>query len=84
LAESIKKRGLDYPLQVTLDNYIVAGHRRRAALEHIGRVWARCQVLPLSRDSMPTDEYIALLREHNRYRDKSVTEQINEELVEGV
>jgi hypothetical protein len=82
LAKSIKLNGLNEPLIVTADNYIVSGHRRRAALERIGQVWVPCRVLPVRRDSMPTDRYIALLRDHNRQRNKTVAEQLHEEVVD--
>jgi hypothetical protein len=82
LAASIKNDGLHEPLIVTSDNFIVSGHRRRAALQRIGRAWVPCRVLPFRRDSKTTDEYIALLREHNRQRDKTAAEQAREELVD--
>jgi hypothetical protein len=82
LVESIKRNGLHAPPIITSDNYIIAGHRRHAALKRIGQVWVLCRVLPERRDSMTRDEYLALLRDHNRQRHKSVAEQVREELVE--
>src|SRR6516162_2688373 len=81
LAESIKKKGLLKPLTITADNFVIDGHRRHAALTLIGRVFAPCEVLSVRRASMSTSEYVALLREYNRYRHKSVAEQVREELV---
>ncbi len=82
LAKSIKARGLQEPLLLTQDNFIVSGHRRYAALEEIGQVVAPCRVLPVRRDSMTRDEYLVLLREHNRQRNKTVVEQVREELID--
>jgi hypothetical protein len=82
LAASIRKYGLHEPLVVTADNYIVSGHRRLRALQLIGQRFAPCRVLPVRRVSMTTDDYIALLREHNRQRQKTVAEQVREELVD--
>lgn len=82
LAESIRKCGLHEPLVVTADGYIVSGHRRHAALLRIGQVVVTCRVLAVRRDSMNSDDYIALLRDHNRQRIKSVAEQVREELVD--
>jgi hypothetical protein len=82
LAASIKERGVLQPLIVTSDNYIVSGHRRHAALLLNEQVFAPCHVLPLRRVDMTTDEYVALLREHNRQRNKTVAEQVREELVD--
>jgi hypothetical protein len=81
LAASIQKNGCD-PLVVTLDNYIVSGHRRHAALERIGQEFVRCQVIPRRRDSWSDDEYVALLRTFNHQRNKTVAEQVREELVD--
>jgi hypothetical protein len=83
LEESIRRLGLQEPLILTEDNFIVSGHRRYAALELIGQVIAPCRVLSgVRRDSMSRDEYISLLREHNRQRRKTVVEQMREELVD--
>jgi len=81
LANAIAKNGCD-PLTVTSDNYIVSGHRRNAALTINGQAVVSCRVLPERRDSMTTDEYVALLRAYNHQRHKSIPEQIREELVD--
>jgi hypothetical protein len=82
LAASIEKHGLQEPLVVTLDNFVVSGHRRLVALQLLGQVFVTCRVLPVRRDSMTADEYLTLLREHNRQRNKSAAEQLREELVD--
>lgn len=82
LAEQISAQGLLEPLVVTQDNYIVAGHRRYTALTINEQVWVKCRVYPGRRDAMSRDDYIALLREYNRQRSKSVAEQVREELVD--
>jgi hypothetical protein len=82
LAASIKKHGLQEPLKITLDNYIISGHRRHAALTQNGQLFCPCHVVPVRRDSMTTDAYVVLLREHNRQRNKSVAEQVREELAD--
>src|SRR4029079_8255821 len=51
-------------------------------LEMNGQVFARCRVLRKRRLKMGTDDYIALLREHNRQRSQSVVEQARDELVD--
>src|SRR5262245_61099422 len=81
LAGVIDKNGYD-PLVITLDNYIIAGHRRRLALMRNGVKWVNCRVRPERRDSMPKDDFIRLLREHNEQRHKSPTEQIHEEIID--
>jgi hypothetical protein len=81
LAASIKGNGCA-ALFITRDNYIVSGHRRHAALLLNGQVWINCHVLDVRRDQMNRDEFIALLRDHNRQRHKSVAEQVRETLVD--
>jgi hypothetical protein len=82
LAESIRKNGLREPLVITTDKFIVSGHRRHAALRWIKQVFCLCRVLPVRRRDMTTSEYVALLRDHNRQRNKTVAEQVREELVD--
>jgi ParB-like nuclease domain len=81
LMESIRTNGLFVPLIITKDNFVVSGHRRLSALKRLKKVWVPCQVLPVRRDSMTADEFVTLLREHNRQRHKSVAEQVREELI---
>ncbi|HLN30037.1 MAG TPA: ParB N-terminal domain-containing protein [Gemmataceae bacterium] len=81
LAKRIRDNGCD-PLLVTLDNYIVSGHRRQAALKLLGQEWVRCRVLQVYRECMDRDNYVKLLRSFNEQRHKSVAEQIREELVD--
>jgi hypothetical protein len=82
LAESIRKNGLLEPLVVTADRYIVSGHRRHAALRRLNWKFVSCRVLNVRRDSLTTDAYVALLRDHNRQRNKTVAEQVREEVVD--
>jgi hypothetical protein len=82
LAESVARNGPHDPLVITADNYIVSGHRRHAACLVMGVQQVRCRVLPGRRDSWTRDEYVAMLREYNRHRHKSVAEQVREEMVD--
>lgn len=83
LADSIKKHGLQEPIVVTEDGYIVSGHRRYEALRLIEQVVVPCRVMPgVRRESMSPDDYVSLLREHNRQRRKTVVEQMREDLVD--
>ncbi|MBW3600832.1 MAG: ParB N-terminal domain-containing protein, partial [Planctomycetes bacterium] len=82
LDQSIRAAGLHEPLIVTADGYLVSGHRRYGSLKRIGQVVVPCRVLDLRRDSMTRDEFLALLRDHNRQRYKSVAEQVRETMVD--
>lgn len=81
-AKRLEAEGLLEPLVVTLDNYIVSGHRRHAALSLLKRVLVNCRVLAIRRSDIDKDEYTALLRRHNRQREKSAAEKVREELVD--
>jgi hypothetical protein len=81
LAASIKKHGIKEPLVITADRYILSGHRRYAAAMLVGQVTVPCRVMRFKRAGMDKSKYIEQLREHNRQRDKNLTEKLREELV---
>ena len=80
LAESISKEGLLQPLVVSQDGYILSGHRRFEACKLLGWKTVHCFVVKVRRAGNP-DEFLRLLREHNRHRDKTLEEKLREELV---
>jgi hypothetical protein len=82
LAAHLAKEGQLEPLVITLDNFIVSGHRRFAALSLNGGAFARCRRLPVRRRDMGTDDYLRLLRAHNRQREKTADEKVREELLD--
>jgi len=81
LANSIKKNRCD-PLVITSDNFIVSGHRRHVALRLNDQQFVQCHVLPHPRSYWTHDEYVLLLREYNHQRNKTVAEQVREELID--
>ena len=80
LAKSIAARGLLEPIVVTADRFIVSGHRRLAAAKVAGIETVPCRVLPIKRGDNP-DEFVRLLREHNRQREKTNAERLREEII---
>jgi hypothetical protein len=82
LEASVRKSGLREPLVITADNFIVSGHRRYEVLVRIGQEQCPCRVLPVRRGDLTADQYLALLRDYNQQRNKSVAEQVREELVD--
>jgi hypothetical protein len=80
LAASIVAQGVLEPLVITEDCYLVSGHRRRAAAVRAGLGEVPCRILPFNRKDDP-DQFLVLLREHNRQREKSFDEKLREELV---
>ena len=80
LALSVKERGILEPLIVTADYWIVSGHRRHAAASVAGLDSVPCRVMDFCREDDP-DQFLVLLREHNRQREKSFEEKLREEVV---
>lgn len=80
LAKSIKARGVLESLVVTLDNFIISGHRRHIAAKLAGLSCVPCRVKQFCRADDP-DEFLRLLREFNRQREKSFDEKLREEVV---
>ena len=83
LARSIRENGVAQPLIVTADHFIVSGHRRYSAAALAGLLSVPAVVLDKRRDEFTDDEYLKLLREHNRQRDKSFAEQVREAVVDA-
>ncbi|NOY41189.1 MAG: ParB N-terminal domain-containing protein [Planctomycetes bacterium] len=80
LANSIAENGLLEPLVVTEDRFILSGHRRFAACQLAGLKEIDCRVVPFCRRD-DSERYVTLLREHNRQREKTLAEQLREEIV---
>lgn len=80
LAKSIQQNGVMEPLVVTLDNFILSGHRRHCAAKIAREERVPVQYVNFHSCDDP-DRFMVLLREFNRQRDKSATEKLREELV---
>jgi len=78
LAASIRKIGIKEPIVITKDNVVLSGHRRLAAAKI-----ARLKAVPCRREPIMSwdDDFLPLLREHNRQRVKSLDEVLREEIV---
>ena len=81
LGASIKS-GLREPLVLSLDNFIISGHRRYAACKLAGLTLISCRYENVRRDTDP-DRFLTLLREYNRQRVKSLDEQIREAVIDA-
>jgi hypothetical protein len=82
LAASIREMGVMEPVLLTADNLIVSGHRRCCAARVAGLDSVPARKLPRHRDDFSEDEYVALLREHNRQRSKTFAEMTREAVVD--
>lgn len=81
LAQSLTKEGQREPVVVTLDRYIVSGHRRYCAarLARLKTILVRFEQYNRN-DGI--DRHVRMLREYNRQRDKTNDERLREELVD--
>ncbi len=80
LARSIEKHGIIEPLVITQDYYILSGHRRFVAARIADLETVPCRVLEFNRTDDP-DQFLVLLREYNRQREKSFDEKLREVVV---
>jgi hypothetical protein len=78
LADSIREFGVREPIVLTTDNYILSGHRRYAAAKLAGM-----KKVPVRYENISSDhpDFVKLLREFNRQREKTLDERLREEIV---
>jgi ParB-like nuclease domain len=84
MAESIEENGILEPLVITMDNYIVSGHRRHVAARIAGLSEVPCRRIDdLYHDGPRADKdrFLKLLFEHNRQRVKTRDELLREAIV---
>lgn len=80
LADSILQHGICEPLVITLDHFLLSGHRRRIAAELAGLTFVPVRIERIRRTD-DINRFVVLLREFNRQRDKTLTEKFREEIV---
>jgi hypothetical protein len=85
LAESIREFGVKVPLVVTYDGYLLSGHRRWVASRLAGLKTVPCCFDPIYRltdgDGPVNPEFLRLLTEYNRHREKSLDEKLREQVI---
>jgi hypothetical protein len=82
LKASIAANGVQAPLLITTDGNIISGNQRHAAAIEAGLDEVPCIVLDVRRSDFTQDEWIALLREHNCGREKTLDERVREALID--
>ena len=82
LARSVRAIGVQQPLLVTEDGWIVSGHRRHMAARLAGLQQVPCRVHPIHKDR-DHDGFVRLLRECNRQRVKTFSEKAREAVVDS-
>jgi hypothetical protein len=80
MADSVRAHGIQEPLIVTADHYIISGHRRLIAAKLAGLAGVPCKVLDFCKDD-DHDQFMQLLRECNRQRIKTFDEKLREVIV---
>jgi hypothetical protein len=82
LVESVRKEGVQAPLLVSRDGYVISGHQRLAAAIKTLRFEVPVIYLGVRRGDHTADEWLAILREHNTGREKTFDELVRERLVD--
>src|SRR5436309_4997274 len=85
IVDSIKENGILEPLVISADSYIVSGHRRHVAARIAGLREVPCRkMLDVRRGDgeKASDDFLKLLREHNRHRVKSRDELLHETILD--
>ena len=77
----LEPHGVLEPLVISLDNYILSGHRRYAAATLARLVTVPVRIHPIRR-SDDIDAFVVLLREYNRQRVKTIAETLRESIVD--
>lgn len=80
LADSIREFGLQEPLVITKDGYLLSGHRRLAACKLAGLTAVPVRMVPFTRLEDP-DRFLRLITEFNRQRTKTFDEVLREEVI---
>jgi hypothetical protein len=80
LAKSIKEHGLQDPILVSRDGFIISGHRRRMAALLAGLDHVQVRLHPISRTDNRA-EFLKLLVAMNSQRIKSTTELLHESTI---
>lgn len=81
LADSIAEQGVREPLVLSVDGWLVSGHRRLAAAKLAGLEAVPCRIDPAANRERDPDGFLALLLEYNRQRVKTFDEVAREEVV---
>lgn len=82
LVKSIKRHGIQAPLLISLDLFVISGHQRLAAAIEAGLTHVPCIMMDIRRSDCTSDEWLAILREHNTGREKTLDERVMENIVD--
>ena len=82
LAISIRDKGIQEPLTLSNDHFLLSGHRRLAAAKYMGLQEVPCRLVGVDFYQMTTTERLEVLRLYNQQREKSPGERIKEKLLD--
>ena len=82
LAISIRDKGIQEPLTLSNDQYLLSGHRRLAAAKYLGLKNVPCRMVEVDFYPLTTTERLEVLRLYNQQREKSPGERIKEKLLD--
>jgi hypothetical protein len=82
LIADIAADGVKCPLLLTRDFFIISGHRRYHSARLAGVGCVPCLFEDVYRCKMSPDAFIALLRSHNLQREKTLSEQMAEAIID--
>lgn len=82
LTISIRDKGIQEPLVLSIDHILLSGHRRLAAAQYLGLERVPVRLVDVVFEALSGQQRMELLRLHNRQRDKSPGERIAERLVD--
>ena len=83
LAISIRDKGVQEPLTLSSDHFLLSGHRRLAASRYLGLRTVPVRIVAdVVFEDLTAQQRLEVLRLHNQQRDKTPGERIRERLLE--
>lgn len=82
LVNSIRERGIQEPLTLSKDNFLLSGHRRLAAARHLRILFVPVRFTDAVFTGLSKTDRLDVLRSHNQQREKNPGEKIREQLLQ--
>jgi len=83
LVDSIEKFGIQEPILISRDGYIISGHRRFKAAEVAGLEDVPCRVHDVVKKDVSSNQWMTILQLHNEQRVKTTRQRVCEEIVKA-
>jgi hypothetical protein len=82
LVNSIREKGIQEPLVLSEDNFLLSGHRRLAAARHLRILFVPVRFADTVFAGLSKTDRLKVLRSHNQQREKNPGEKIREQLLQ--